>query len=86
MFHKTGKEEKTDLRMRDPFIFTDTKRKLYFLFGTGAACDGAANIDPYFEVYVGEKSGSSLPAHTFVLNLPQDFGASSITGRGNSRI
>ena len=53
-FIKPEKKKRQDLRMRDPFIFTDQKRKLYFLFGTGAACDGAANIDPYFEVYVGE--------------------------------
>lgn len=42
-----------DIYMRDPFLFTDTKRRLYFLFGTNPdICDGAANIDPYFEVYV----------------------------------
>lgn len=44
-----------DIQMRDPFIFTDTKRKLYFLYGTAMAIsDGAANIDPYFEVYVSD--------------------------------
>lgn len=42
-----------DIHMRDPFIYTDRERSLYFLFGTTMeVCDGAANIDPYFEVYV----------------------------------
>lgn len=42
-----------DIHMRDPFIFTDKNRGLYFLFGTTVEiCDGAANVDPYFEVYV----------------------------------
>lgn len=42
-----------DIYMRDPFLFTDKKRGLYFLFGTNMGiCDGAANVDPYFEVYV----------------------------------
>lgn len=46
--HKLG-----DIHMRDPFIFTDKARGLYFLFGTAMEiCDGAANVDPYFEVYV----------------------------------
>lgn len=45
----------TDIHMRDPFIFTDSKRELYFLYGTTVEiCDGAANIDPYFEVYVSK--------------------------------
>lgn len=45
----------TDIHMRDPFIFTDEKRGLYFLYGTTVEiCDGAANIDPYFEVYVSK--------------------------------
>lgn len=42
-----------DIRMRDPFLFVDHVRRLYFLFGTNMGiCDGAANVDPYFEVYV----------------------------------
>lgn len=42
-----------DIHMRDPFIYTDKKRGLYFLYGTTVEiCDGAADVDPYFEVYV----------------------------------
>ena len=45
----------SDLRMRDPFIYTDKARGLYFLYGTGMGfADGAANIDPYFDFYVSE--------------------------------
>lgn len=44
-----------DIHMRDPFIFTDKERGLYFLYGTTIEiCDGAADIDPYFEVYVSD--------------------------------
>lgn len=44
-----------ELRMRDPFIYTDRERGLYFLYGTNMNCvDGAANIDPYFDFYVSE--------------------------------
>ncbi|MGN0772674.1 MAG: glycoside hydrolase family 43 protein [Candidatus Ventricola sp.] len=44
-----------ELRMRDPFIFTDRERGLYFLYGTNMdTVDGAANIDPYFDFYVSE--------------------------------
>lgn len=44
-----------ELRMRDPFIFTDRERGLYFLYGTNTdVADGAANIDPYFDFYVSE--------------------------------
>lgn len=43
------------IHMRDPFIYADRTRKLYFLFGTSMEiCDGVANVDPYFEVYVSE--------------------------------
>lgn len=46
--HKLG-----DIHMRDPFIYADEDRGLYFLFGTTVEiCDGAADVDPYFEVYV----------------------------------
>jgi len=41
-----------EIHMRDPFILADAKRKLYFLFGTTSVCDGAANIDPHFEVFM----------------------------------
>lgn len=42
-----------NIYMRDPFIYTDNNRKLYFLYGTTMdLCDGVANVDPYFEVYV----------------------------------
>lgn len=41
-----------EINMRDPFIFADKKKSLYYLFGTTSVCDGAANIDPFFEVYV----------------------------------
>ena len=45
----------SELRMRDPFIFPDRNRNLYFLYGTGMGfADGAANIDPYFDFYVSE--------------------------------
>jgi hypothetical protein len=41
--------------MRDPFILTDYSRGYYFLYGTSMhICDGAANIDPYFEVYISD--------------------------------
>lgn len=44
-----------ELRMRDPFIFTDRERGMYFLYGTNMdTVDGAANIDPYFDFYVSE--------------------------------
>lgn len=44
-----------ELRMRDPFIFTDGERGIYFLYGTNMdTVDGAANIDPYFDFYVSE--------------------------------
>lgn len=44
-----------ELRMRDPFIYTDNERGLYFLYGTNMdVVDGAANIDPYFDFYVSE--------------------------------
>lgn len=44
-----------DIHMRDPFIYADAERELYFLFGTSMEiCDGVANVDPYFEVYVSE--------------------------------
>lgn len=50
-----GKWKLTDIHMRDPFIYTDKKRNLYFLFGTTMEiCDGSADLDPYFEVYVSE--------------------------------
>lgn len=50
---ETGVWKLTDIHMRDPFIFTDEKRGLYFLYGTTVEiCDGAANVDPYFEVYI----------------------------------
>lgn len=53
--HEPGVFKTGDIYMRDPFLFTDKKRKLYFLFGTNPdICDGAANIDPYFEVYVSQ--------------------------------
>lgn len=37
--------------MRDPFIFADTRDQTYYLFGTTSVCNGAADIDPYFEVW-----------------------------------
>ena len=41
------------IHVRDPFIFTDTNRGLYFLYGTNCeVADGAANIDPYFDFYI----------------------------------
>lgn len=44
-----------ELRMRDPFIYTDKERGLYFLYGTNMeTVDGAANIDPYFDFYVSD--------------------------------
>ena len=44
-----------EIHMRDPFIYTDSERKLYFLYGTSMEiCDGVANIDPYFEVYISD--------------------------------
>ena len=49
--HKLKTQE---IYMRDPFIFADPKQKLYFLFGTTKVCDGAANVDPYFEVFVSQ--------------------------------
>lgn len=50
-----GEHKLTDIHMRDPFIFTDKKRGLYFLYGTTVEiCDGAADVDPYFEVYVSK--------------------------------
>lgn len=50
-----GRYKLADIHMRDPFLFTDTKRQCYFLFGTTMEiCDGAANVDPYFEVYYSE--------------------------------
>lgn len=49
---RVGTYKLTDIHMRDPFIFTDKRRNLYFLFGTTMEiCDGSANIEPYFEVY-----------------------------------
>lgn len=40
-----------DIHMRDPFIYADKENKTYYLFGTTDVCDGAANIEPHFEVY-----------------------------------
>lgn len=52
---KPERKKREEVRMRDPFIFADQERGLYFLYGTSEkTCDGAANVDPYFEVYVGE--------------------------------
>ena len=43
------------IRMRDPFVYADRTRKLYFLYGTNMeTCDGCANIDPYFDFYVSD--------------------------------
>lgn len=40
-----------ELKMRDPFIFADSSDQTYYLFGTTGVCNGAADIDPYFEVW-----------------------------------
>lgn len=40
-----------EIHMRDPFIFPDKKEGYYYLYGTTDVADGAANIDPFFEVY-----------------------------------
>jgi len=51
---RTIKKVKTDeIHMRDPFIFTHQEEKKYYLFGTTFA-DGCGDVDPIFEVYVGE--------------------------------
>lgn len=48
-----------DLRMRDPYIYADLRRRLYFLYGTNInTADGAANIDPYFDFYVSDDLSS----------------------------
>lgn len=40
-----------DIPMRDPYIFADIVDKTYYLFGTTCVCNGAADIDPYFEAW-----------------------------------
>lgn len=42
-----------DIHIRDAFVYADHERKKYFLFGTTFA-DGIGDIEPCFEVYVGE--------------------------------
>ena len=55
---KTNKKIKIqklqEIYMRDPFIFPDKTTGKYYLFGTTRVCDGAANVDPHFEVYVSD--------------------------------
>lgn len=42
-----------EIRMRDPFIYTDRERGCYFLYGTDMGLvDGAADIEPCFLCYV----------------------------------
>lgn len=42
-----------EIRMRDPFIYTDRERECYFLYGTDMGLvDGAADIEPCFLCYV----------------------------------
>lgn len=52
---KTTKQIKNfklqEIHMRDPYILTDTSDKTYYLYGTTSVCNGAADIDPYFEVW-----------------------------------
>lgn len=40
-----------ELPMRDPYIFADPRDNTYYLFGTTRVCNGAADIDPFFEVW-----------------------------------
>lgn len=55
VYDETETRKIEELYMRDPFIYTDPKRGLYFLYGTNMhTCDGAANVDPFFEVWVSE--------------------------------
>ena len=79
--HEPGVFKTGDIYMRDPFLFTDKKRKLYFLFGTNPdICDGAANIDPYFEVYVSQdrQNFEGPLSHS---SLKKGSGEQKITGR-----
>lgn len=64
---RPGVRKLGDIHMRDPFLFADHRRRLYFLFGTGMGiCDGAANVDPYFEVYVsGDRKNFEGPYVAF---------------------
>ncbi len=48
---KVRTQSLNEIYMRDPFIFPDKESKVYYLFGTTSVADGAANIDPHFEVY-----------------------------------
>lgn len=53
VYQETETRAIEELYLRDPFIFTDYARGLYFLYGTNMnTCDGAANIDPFFETWV----------------------------------
>ncbi|WP_215191823.1 glycoside hydrolase family 43 protein [Exiguobacterium sp. s7] len=42
--------KRTDLHMRDPFVFSDESTQTYYLFGTTFA-DGVGDIEPGFHVY-----------------------------------
>ena len=84
---RPGVHKLSDIHMRDPFLFADHRRRLYFLFGTGMGiCDGAANVDPYFEVYV---SGDRKKIRGAVCRLCAGegiLGREALLGAGGARI
>jgi arabinan endo-1,5-alpha-L-arabinosidase len=51
-FRTINKVKTEEIHVRDPFIFTSHDEQKYYLFGTTFA-DGCGDIDPVFEVYVG---------------------------------
>lgn len=43
-----------DIHVRDSFIFTDRENERYLLFGTNDVSNGAADLNPFFEVYTSK--------------------------------
>ncbi|MRX72474.1 family 43 glycosylhydrolase [Bacillus lacus] len=50
-FRSIKKLKTEEIYIRDPFVFTDHKRKVYYLFGTTFA-DGCGDREPQFDVFV----------------------------------
>lgn len=60
-----------DIYIRDPFVYADFERRKYFLYGTTFA-DGCGNVEPCFEVFVGEDLRTWEGPYV-AFNPPKDF-------------
>lgn len=52
-FREISKQKTADIRMRDPFVYTDTESGNYYMFGTTFS-DGIGDKEPSFDCYVSE--------------------------------